>query len=231
MNISEKLTTISENVSKVYDAGKKAQYNKFWNEFQEKGNRINYQYAFYKWNLDLFYPKYDIKPTGIISFFHFAGQNGTSTCNMINRLKECGVKMDLSEVTNASYCFYFTGITALPVLDFSNCTTLRYAFMHSSFLEKIETLKVSEKVTSYENSFTNCTALKDIVIEGIIGATVSFEDSNLLSKESIESIINALSDTQPATLTLSQTAVNNAFSSEEWEALKNTKPNWEIKLV
>ena len=66
--------------------------------------------------------------------------------------------------------------------------------------------------------------------------------STELSKESIISIINALSDTTTAlTVTLSKTAVNNAFetakgnadgsTSEEWAALIATKQNWTISLV
>lgn len=233
MSIADKFEVIADAVyDKGVSDGKKSEYDEFWDNYQDEGNRVNYQYAFYKWSLDLFYPKYDIKPTEITSIFHFAGQNGSSTCDMINRLKECNVKMDFSEVTNARYCFYYTGITTLPTLDFSNCTTLRFAFMHSSLLEKIEKLKVSEKVTSYENSFTNCTALKDIVIEGIIGATVSFEDSKLLNRASIESIVKHLSTTQGATLTLSAEAVNREFSGEEWETfIAEYKPStWSIAL-
>ena len=63
-----------------------------------------------------------------------------------------------------------------------------------------------------------------------------------LSKDSIISIINALSTaTSDLPITLSITAVNNAFetspgaadgsTSEEWTALIATKPNWTISLA
>ena len=40
-------------------------YDKFWDSFQDYGNRTKYSYSFYQSpNLkDWFYPKYDIKPT------------------------------------------------------------------------------------------------------------------------------------------------------------------------
>lgn len=63
-----------------------------------------------------------------------------------------------------------------------------------------------------------------------------------LSKPSITSIINCLSTTTSGlTVTLSKTAVNNAFetsegvadgsTSQEWLNLVATKTNWTISLV
>ena len=39
MSIAEKLQQIAENEQNVYDAGKKAQYDEFWDNYQNKGNR------------------------------------------------------------------------------------------------------------------------------------------------------------------------------------------------
>jgi hypothetical protein len=72
-----------------------------------------------------------------------------------------------------------------------------------------------------------------------------FNWSTSLSKESITSIINALSDsTSGFSVTFSKQAVDNAFgyviddyewfdgtNSAEWKALVATKPNWTINLV
>ena len=60
MTIAEKLTAIAENVPNVYDAGKKAEYDAFWDGFQDKGTRTQYPYAFYVWGADYFKPKYPI---------------------------------------------------------------------------------------------------------------------------------------------------------------------------
>ena len=62
MSIAEKLTTIAENVQKVFDAGKEAERDKFWDEFQQNGNRMNYRYAFYdNYTDEMFHPKYPFK--------------------------------------------------------------------------------------------------------------------------------------------------------------------------
>lgn len=62
MNRAEKLTTIAENEPKVYEAGKQAEYDAFWDTFQNKGGAMRYHYTFFgsHWNDTNFKPKYDI---------------------------------------------------------------------------------------------------------------------------------------------------------------------------
>ena len=77
-----------------------------------------------------------------------------------------------------------------------------------------------------------CIELRNITFSGTIGKDIDFQKSTKLTKASIESIINALSSTASGvTVTFSQIAVNNAFSTDEWNALIATKPNWTISLV
>ena len=40
MSIAEKLITIAENEERVYESGKKAAYDRFWDVYQQNGNRI-----------------------------------------------------------------------------------------------------------------------------------------------------------------------------------------------
>ena len=46
MSIAEKLNAVAENEKKVYDAGKQAEYNDFWDVYQQNGKRTNYNQAF-----------------------------------------------------------------------------------------------------------------------------------------------------------------------------------------
>ena len=92
MSISDKLITISENQQKVYNAGKKLQYDEFWDNFQDYGRRKKYKNAFLNaddidvntgWNEKTFNPKYDIKPVGITSFaFYQLHQKQYRSLNM-----------------------------------------------------------------------------------------------------------------------------------------------------
>ena len=96
----------------------------------------------------------------------------------------------------------------------------------------------------FTNTFNNCRSLTEIRFDGEIGqGGLDLHWSTKLSKESIESIIDALSDTTSGlSITLSMAAVDNAFydpdgedvigsTSSAWAWLLDTKPNWTISLV
>lgn len=95
-----------------------------------------------------------------------------------------------------------------------------------------------ENVVVASRAFYACSALKEIRIVGTIKILLDFKDSTLLSKESITSIVNALSQTTSGlTITVSKTAVNNAFNinvddpttypeGSEYYTLRNSKSNW-----
>ena len=108
-------------------------------------------------------------------------------------------------------------------------------------METIPKLGVSPR-TTYSGAFGDCTALVNITFEGDIGNNIDFKQSPLLSKASIGSIVSALyAEATGKALTLSETAVNNAFETEEgladgstsaeWTELVGTKPNWTITLI
>ncbi|MFR8974816.1 MAG: hypothetical protein ACLVG9_02365, partial [Eubacteriales bacterium] len=61
---------------------------------------------------------------------------------------------------------------------------------------------------------------------------ISFESCKKLTKSSITSVINGLSDTVTGkTATFNQTAKEAAFTNEEWAVLIGTKPNWTFSLA
>ena len=73
--------------------------------------------------------------------------------------------------------------------------------------------------------------IEEVAFEGIIGQDIDFQ-SCPLNKASILSIVEHLSTTASGkTLTLKQTAVNNAFTTQEWNTLIAPKSNWTISLV
>ena len=120
-------------------------------------------------------------------------------------------------------------------------TNLQNAFYNES-LVSIDGITVAASC-SFTNAFRNCTALEHVIFYGIIGNPLDLSWSTLLDKESITSIINALSTTTSGlTVTLSKTAVNNAFGIDvddeatfpegsEYYELRNSKSNWTISYV
>lgn len=194
--------------------GKQAEYDAFWDAFQNYGNPKNYGYVFaYDAFTDETYnPKYPINCTYAVAM---SGQ----------------YVFTYSKITN----------TKVPVICGAN-RAMSSAFANS----KIETIPkfVVLETNTFGNTFQKCEALKNITIEGVVANNISFADSSLLSRESIVSVIDHLSDTASGkTVTLSKTAVDKACAEAElsdlinstnsawWAWLIGTKPNWTISLV
>lgn len=186
------LDGMAENVPKVYEAGKKAENKRFWDAFQKNGTRTDYDYAFYgkSWNADTFYPTHDIRPTKSTYMFN---NFGSPYISMASRLKECGVVLDFSQITTSNREFYLAKMFDLPVLDFSNCTTMTSTFDYCNFKEI--KLKISESGnTVFSSTFNRCSDLKTFeIVSGVIGKSISFSSSPL-NVASMKNIISHLKD-------------------------------------
>lgn len=233
-----------DKISEVYEAGEKSEYDRFWDIYQDNGKRTIYQYAFggSGWNENTFKPKYDIRVTSALHLFSYCQIVNISDC-----LKNAGVKFDTSLMNDNNYILQNNKVTKVfPEVSFeSKKGTIGYAFYNNEVLKVIENviLKNDGSQTFSDYSFGQLPALEEIRFEGVIGQNgFNMKWSTKLSKDSITSIINALSTTTSGlTITLSKVAVNNAFetsegagdgsTSEEWNTLIATKSNWTISLV
>lgn len=226
-------------VDDVFEAGKKAERDMFWDTFQDYGNRINYQFAFsYKsFNSSNFYPKYDINivKDGASVFYNMEGE----PFSFSQRLIDCGVKLDTSKaVTTARMFTGCLAITELPIIDLTGITNRHLStritdmFRRCTNLVTIEKIIVEEDII-FDNCFMYDTALENITIEGTIGQNgFDVQWSTKLSADSLKSIINALSTTTTGlTITLPTTAQANyeaVYGSGSWATLTATRSNWTI---
>ena len=242
MSIADKLTQIAENEQKVFDAGKKAEYDAFWDAVQDHGKRKNYNFAFSAsmYTQETFKRRHPIKPSSIVNGFAYWGQSGYPKSLIDLR----AIDLDLSECTMLFNIFFDNRqVSAVGVLDCRLATNYQSLFNGALNLEIVEKLMLENTgAMSFSNTFQKCPLLRTINIEGVIGKDIDFQSSTLLSHDSIVSVINALSATATGrTATFSKTAVQNAFetsegaadgsTSEEWLNLIATKPNWTISLV
>lgn len=216
--IADKLVQIEENVEKVYNAGKKAEYDAFWDAFQNYGNQINgkYIYAGRGWTVDTFKPKYSVAYESSTNIFQEFG-NGKK-CDLAEILEKQGVVFDFSKCRNLSTGFYGTSFTRIPKIDMScsgagenSVTTI---FSNSKVLETIdEFILRDDGIQLLTNAFNECNALKNIKFGGVIGQNLDMHWSPLTA-DSIRSIMEHLSDTSSGkTLTLSKTAVETAIAN------------------
>ena len=115
MSIAEKLTTVAENMPKVYEAGQDAERTTFWNKTQKEGNREDYEYAFtgVGWTNDNYKPEHTIRGA-ITNAFRKSRFTNTlvpivvvgGTANAFNVSYVTTIpSIDLTEATNTSTCF------------------------------------------------------------------------------------------------------------------------------
>lgn len=183
-----KTSEMAEGVAEVYEAGKQAEYDRFWDNYQQNGNRTDYFNGFGKcWTAETFKPKYDLRPTDAYMMFHFIELGGIDLAEYLNSL---GVTLDFSNSTNMQYAFQGAKISRVGVIDITRAVYTDKLFNSCSLLHTIDTLVVSEDSKAI-NFFGGCKSLANITIEGIIAQNANFQDCPL-THDSLMSIINAL---------------------------------------
>ena len=235
MSIAEKLTTVAENVEKVYKAGmnngieqgKQDGIRAMWEAIQQGGKRTNYEYlcrnmGFTKKN---FKPIYNIKldSANAYSWTQSVCSDNKKlliyegTVNMKELEEEQGMRFDFSECTNLSLAFTGGLFTVLNVIDAQKASKLDYAFYNGYVadnrlkIKRIERLICSEITGFGSMTFGYCEALEYIGFEGVIASDITVEDCPLI-KDSITKLFNTLSTTATGkTVTLKKSAVNAAF--------------------
>lgn len=209
---SEKLVYIAENQQKIYDAGRQAEYDAFWDAVQQNGNRTDYANAFIWWGCEDLNPKYKIVPT--------YGSNAARGVIYRNaNLKRLYSKdFDLSQLPNPSSVsvdYTFSLCSSLEVVEdigLPAVKTLQYSFASNPALKQVDVIRVAVE-TNVTDLLYNCPELITVNIEGTIGQSgINLRHSRKLSRVSIESFINALSDTASGkSITFSKEAADTAF--------------------
>ena len=221
----------SDGHSMGYDEGQTAEYDRFWDAYQQNGNRTDYQNCFSGegWTDETFKPKYDIISTNGYMVFRRCGFQDLGAT-----IRNSGKRV---VIEHNNLQFTFQQSQQLEVIEGLELKTpliyINGAFAYCPKLRKIQTLPIAENANTLD--FTTIPLLEDISFTGVIPVSLSFEQSTKLSKASIESVINHLSTTASGkTATFSRTAVTNAFGSttaSAWTTLVNSKSNWTISLV
>lgn len=226
MSIAEKLKQIAENTPKVYEAGKQAEWDAFWDVFQENGNRTGYQQTFVRWKQENFNPKYSfiLVGAGAAQMFQYA-----RITDIITPFKKRNLVLDTSEVDYFTQMFQGAHTEHIPTLDMRKAVNTSYMFGSGCAVVTIDKLIVSE-TTPLNQSVFDGAQLENITFEGVIGSDVSFSYCKKLTHESLMSIITHLKDfngtSETRTLTLGNT--NSAKLTEEERMIAFTK-GWTLK--
>lgn len=181
-------------------------YDTFWDAYQHLGERKDYKYAFYGngedypdkrsagWTDTTFKPKYDMTPKNADYMFAYS-----LITDLVKTLEECEVTIDFSSCTTVGDILNNAYTTTCPKIDVSSVTNCTNMFRYAKQLKKAHIVGVKE-TQQWVNCFSACGKLEEFTIEGNIGQAFNMAHCNLLTDDSIQSIIDAL-----ATVTTTQT--------------------------
>lgn len=239
MSIAEKLVKIAENEQKVYDAGAKSEYDRFWDTYQKENARMGaYMFAGAAWTDELLKLKYDVVPTNAIGMFMWA----MNLVDVAGCFEKAGVKLDTSNCTDfTNFANSAMKIKRFPPLDLSKARIVSNMFSYCYALKELKLIN-SIKTVSYNNgTFIDARSLTDLEITGEIGQSINLKWSPL-NKASIVNVLSILSpEVTEQSATFKKTAVDSAFEtssgaadgseSDEWITLVAEHENWTVSLA
>ena len=128
MTTAEKLVEIAENEQKVYEAGKEAEYNAFWDAYIGKDGDVIAavsMFSGYRWIDDIYNPKHTIKASNFSSMY----QNCPIT--------DTKVTLDVSNGSGTNLFFNATNLKNIVKLIVSSKNTFGSWFYGCTALEEI----------------------------------------------------------------------------------------------
>ena len=219
-DIASKAIVVAENTPNVYEAGRKFEHDRFWDVYQDYGNRTDYASAFAGkgWCEATFMPKYPITvvngannmflKTRFVDFKQHCADNGividfsqaTGTSNLFQSCAEltsvpdaCG---NVPNTTRLDRAFYTCSVLSeVPVIDSRSCKDFNRIFNDCVGLVTVHGIDFTANTGSLGYVFQNCNALKNLTINGTIKTSgLNLSWSTELSHDSLMSVTNALED-------------------------------------
>jgi len=214
------LDAMASGVGEVYEKGKQAEYEHFWDNVPKGLDR--YSFAGASWNVHTFCPNKRLTPRSGHPQYCFAWHNKHGEpYDMVEHLAKYGGSLDLSAAQNGDFLFYQANISRLPALNMAKFAKYNNTFQGCGNLVTIDSLTISPTAV-FTNTFTGCTSLENIKIEGEIGNSVNFQDCPL-SVESMLSIIFHLKEIHEFESDEAY-AYSLYFSEDCWERLQAADP-------
>jgi hypothetical protein len=252
--MASKLGEVSDLYNSGYEAGVDNEWSTVWDGIQCNGTRGNYYYFFANegWNDTNFKPKYNIIPTNAHCMFYH-----TKITDLVGILKKQGVVLDFSKTTDLRYMAQVAAIKEFGVIDTRSCTSLNNTIFGDTYsLHTIEKMIFKEDGSQSRGgtvSMWGQFALKNITIEGVVGANFDWTHASNLTRDSIlgkvttdeeiitagKNLINlnntyyyggifgALSDTATGvTLKIPAAPINKAFETSSGAKDGSTSDEW-----
>ena len=232
MDIAEKTLRLKADFDDVFEAGKKAEYDKMWDVLQPEGITFyNRKFMGSSFNFDNFYPKRDIRPVGDATQIFYAWENGNCKGDFKARLEECDVVLDTSKATNLGGAFNYSHMDHLPTIDCTGLTVECSGLFANSWgdMKTIEKIILKDTVKCI-NWFNNATGLENVIFEGTIGQKgFDIHWSTKLTHDSLMSLLNALADKSGTGTTFTITlGTENLAKLTDAEKAIATQKGWSL---
>lgn len=231
--------SFEDKIDAVYDAAAQKAYDDFWDGFQWNGQRTNYENAFLYWyDIGMGEPKYQVKiGSSYTDRYMFDSNKGIK--------KLTAAKYDFSE----ALCSDSNGAMGGHCATFFSCTNLaeiediglKAGYYHRTFyadtsLHTIGMIRATKNSTFTDDCFYNCTSLKNINFEGVIGKNINFRYSPLtaLSVHNLFAVLDTEAGTDARSVTLneaSKAAYDEKYGDWDAKAAEFTAASWTIALV
>lgn len=165
------------------EQGKKDEYDRFWDSFQQNGQRTDYNYAFYGvgWTNETYNNKYIPKPKTARNMYSYSEFTGR-------------IDVDMSICTDATGMFSRVSCSEIGVLDLRSLGFSTYFIEVCPNLTKIEKIIVTKTAVLNDFCFNNIPLLTRVIIEGEIGSKWNMRNAVSLDNESVQSVIDCLID-------------------------------------
>lgn len=190
MTIAEKLTAVAENEQKVYAAGQKSEYDRFWDAYQGTGEVIvaTSMFSGYRWSDEIYNPKITIKTNSFASMYQNSQISdtkvpldftyGNSTDVFRNASKLRNIEKIIVDSGNA-FSNWFYGCTALEEIRFEGVIS-KSLDLHWS--KKLSMLSLASIVAALSDTVTGQTITLPTTAESTYdNATISGAWDNLVA--------------------------------------------------
>lgn len=216
-------------IGSVYEKGQDDGITTFLNEFQQNGNRDNYQCAFgAQWTKEMLAQlPHPVRPKNAYMMFWTNTGEYVIINDFVEWCEETNFVLDFSNCVNAYYGLARLHSEHFGTLDFRKCTDLGLLFYSHNNVRGVVKIDnfISSEITGFRtNTFQNAIRLTDIKMSGVVACSINLQACPL-NVESMKSVISALENYSGTDNEFKYTV---SFSSNCLTALEtegNTSPN------
>lgn len=213
-----KTSDMASGIEEVYDAGKAMGQADFMKMLSNDCKRTLWRYVFEGTKFDGYTFNPILYPTRLGSiFYNYVGKSLPSGIDFSNAIiAESVTDTAVIPYQMFAYCNY---LEEIPDLNIPVQYKYTYTYRNCGALKKIDVIRV-EETTQFSNTFTGCSSLEEVTIDGTIGSSIHFAPCPL-TVASMKNIISCLKNYGG---TSNDGVYKITFSDTCWTALEDSGP-------